>query len=94
MRWLVCVLLSVLVATCGQKGPLTLPEDEASAAFPAREAFVLRGVPLRAPKLSLYMRGVPPRNGTGHAGRVLDRYDSCRARRGGGIVRERTAGLT
>ena len=28
MRWLACVLVSFLVATCGQKGPLTLPEEE------------------------------------------------------------------
>ena len=37
MRWLACVLLSFLVATCGQKGPLTLPEDEASEAAAVSE---------------------------------------------------------
>lgn len=28
MRWLAVALLSATVATCGQKGPLTLPEDD------------------------------------------------------------------
>ena len=32
MRWLACFLLPVLAATCGQKGPLTLPEEESSVA--------------------------------------------------------------
>ena len=29
MRWIAVAWLSLLVATCGQKGPLTLPEEEA-----------------------------------------------------------------
>ena len=35
MRWLAFVLLSFLVATCGQKGPLSLPEEEALHSAPA-----------------------------------------------------------
>ena len=30
MRWITCALLSLLAATCGQKGPLTLPDEESS----------------------------------------------------------------
>ncbi len=42
MRWIACVLLPVLAATCGQKGPLTLPEEESSRP-PARHAAGLAG---------------------------------------------------
>ncbi|MCY4564554.1 MAG: lipoprotein [Gammaproteobacteria bacterium] len=58
MRWLACVLLSFLVATCGQKGPLTLPEEEAlhgsAASGDSRDramAWVVRGTRERAPTL-------------------------------------------
>ncbi|MEZ5559280.1 MAG: lipoprotein [Pseudomonadales bacterium] len=43
MRWLVLLLLVLQVATCGQKGPLTLPEqrdDKTLAPTPA-------GAPIR-----------------------------------------------
>ena len=42
MRWLACVLLAFLVATCGQKGPLTLPEEEAPRATRASGEFRFR----------------------------------------------------
>ena len=32
MRWLAAVLLTATVATCGQKGPLTRPDDGIRAA--------------------------------------------------------------
>lgn len=32
MRWLALVLFALQAATCGQKGPLTLPESTRSAA--------------------------------------------------------------
>ena len=28
MRWIPLILLLTMAATCGQKGPLTLPEDK------------------------------------------------------------------
>ncbi|MEJ2087646.1 MAG: lipoprotein [Gammaproteobacteria bacterium] len=31
MRWTTICLLAALVASCGQKGPLTLPEDTLAA---------------------------------------------------------------
>ena len=31
LRWLVPMVLSMLVLTCGQKGPLRLPDEEPSA---------------------------------------------------------------
>ena len=49
MRWLACVLLSFLVATCGQKGPLTLPEDEASRTAPVSSASQVRSCAQAAP---------------------------------------------
>ena len=49
MRWLACVLLSFLVATCGQKGPLTLPEDEASETAAVSEGPEFRGLAQVAP---------------------------------------------
>ena len=33
MRWLALLLISGLVATCGQKGPLTLPEEAFHISF-------------------------------------------------------------
>lgn len=39
MRWMMLALLAALVATCGQKGPLYLPED------PARQEAALPVVP-------------------------------------------------
>ncbi|HEY5645081.1 MAG TPA: lipoprotein [Pseudomonadales bacterium] len=35
MRWTILCLLATLVATCGQKGPLYLPEEPATFAFEA-----------------------------------------------------------
>ena len=35
MRWLVLALVILQSATCGQKGPLTLPEDAAAVPLPA-----------------------------------------------------------
>ncbi len=36
MRWLLLTLITLQAATCGQKGPLTLPDDEqATVARPA-----------------------------------------------------------
>ena len=32
MRWMILWLLTTLVATCGQKGPLYLPEDDSPEA--------------------------------------------------------------
>ena len=32
MRWVIVILLSLMVATCGQKGPLNLPPERACAA--------------------------------------------------------------
>lgn len=32
MRWLLLTLITLQTATCGQKGPLTLPDDEQAAA--------------------------------------------------------------
>ncbi len=53
MRWLACFLLPLLAATCGQKGPLTLPEEESSVAvapFAAlRSLAVAHDVPHEAP---------------------------------------------
>lgn len=40
MRWLLLALITLQSATCGQKGPLTLPENEPANATPAE----LRGV--------------------------------------------------
>ncbi len=40
MHWLVFVLLASLVATCGQKGPLSLPEEEAAHTGSAAAAAV------------------------------------------------------
>lgn len=37
MRWLLLYLLIMQVATCGQRGPLTLPEQHATAAPMATE---------------------------------------------------------
>lgn len=34
MRWLLLTLITLQTATCGQKGPLTLPDDEQAAAAP------------------------------------------------------------
>jgi predicted small lipoprotein YifL len=34
MRWVLLVALSFSVATCGQKGPLELPETQVRAAVP------------------------------------------------------------
>ena len=31
MRWIIVAIFSLLVATCGQKGPLTLPDEESVA---------------------------------------------------------------
>lgn len=31
VRWTILCLLAALVATCGQKGPLTLPEEPKAA---------------------------------------------------------------
>ncbi|MFV2090135.1 MAG: lipoprotein [Pseudomonadales bacterium] len=35
MRWIVLCLLAALATTCGQKGPLTLPDDPKVAIGPA-----------------------------------------------------------
>jgi predicted small lipoprotein YifL len=40
MRWLLLCVLVMQTATCGQKGPLTLPEGAAGSA-PASTAFAL-----------------------------------------------------
>lgn len=34
MRWLLLTLITLQTATCGQKGPLTLPDEQAAAATP------------------------------------------------------------
>jgi predicted small lipoprotein YifL len=45
MRWTILLLLTLQAATCGQKGPLTLPEPEAvAAAIPAVAVSIQRGV--------------------------------------------------
>lgn len=36
MRWLLLILLTLPCATCGQKGPLTLPESKPPDAGAAR----------------------------------------------------------
>ena len=46
MRWTAVALLSLLVATCGQKGPLSLPEEEAEALAPCQPAIYARGAPV------------------------------------------------
>ncbi|MCY3810871.1 MAG: lipoprotein [Gammaproteobacteria bacterium] len=38
MRWLVALLMCATVATCGQKGPLRLPDDQQAVAEPVRHA--------------------------------------------------------
>lgn len=58
MRWIAVAGLSLLVATCGQKGPLTLPEEEAvdlsmlpaqsGVAAPGTEFAAWRGTAVRA----------------------------------------------
>lgn len=35
MRWLLLALITLEAATCGQKGPLTLPEPQSAAPWPA-----------------------------------------------------------
>ena len=35
MRWLIVLILLGMVATCGQKGPLYLPDSEASLPYPS-----------------------------------------------------------
>ena len=35
MRWWAALLVSVLAATCGQKGPLTLPDEAGATTTPA-----------------------------------------------------------
>ena len=59
MRWIACALLSVLVATCGQKGPLTLP-DEASSQVLVRLADELAGAIADGP-LFTAAPAAPPR---------------------------------
>lgn len=42
MRWLLLALLTIQAATCGQKGPLRLPEEPSGApAEPASAAAVI-----------------------------------------------------
>jgi len=38
MRWLLLTLITLQAATCGQKGPLTLPDDEQAMAARAAAA--------------------------------------------------------
>lgn len=38
MRWLLLALITLQSATCGQKGPLTLPENEPANVAPAEPA--------------------------------------------------------
>jgi predicted small lipoprotein YifL len=42
MRWIPLILLLTMAATCGQKGPLTLPEDQLfriEASYPPFKAY-------------------------------------------------------
>ena len=38
MRWLAAFLLCITIATCGQKGPLRLPDQQALTTPPCRYA--------------------------------------------------------
>ncbi len=57
MRWIACALLPVLAATCGQKGPLTLPEEESSRPLSRHAAGLAGGVP-PAPVVNAGPQGV------------------------------------
>lgn len=42
MRWLLLAIVTLQAATCGQKGPLTLPEQDPAGAPPATGSAALR----------------------------------------------------